>query len=251
VQGEVAVPRREDSPPSPALVIVVSSTKSAGHFQAKLQHTDEVLVKNSRQPFLDAARVLVEKGYDPNVLLVMKHLGSEIIALRAPLGKAAKLTVEEGPHGPRFVAFRKDSDVESLTFDLYYSGQVGLAAAEYNLEKADLIEMIQGHRAGQMAGDGTDNYWCDCRWTLTELGKRASMALLERMMLRDPPLEIAEQDAEEEANDVATDCGGCDLEDPRLAIHRRILANLDERAERIYQKSVVPNVKKCTGRPRC
>jgi hypothetical protein len=28
----------------------------------------------------------------------MKHLGSDIVALQAPLGKAAKLTVEEGPH---------------------------------------------------------------------------------------------------------------------------------------------------------
>ena len=98
--------RREDSLPSSALVIVVSSTKLAGHFQAKLQDTEEVLVKNSRQPFLDGARVLVEKGYDPNALLVMKHLGSDIVALRAPLGKAAKLAVEEGPHGPRFVPFR-------------------------------------------------------------------------------------------------------------------------------------------------
>jgi hypothetical protein len=52
---------------------------------------------------MTAARVLVEKGYDPNVLLVMKHSGSDIVALRARLGKAAKLTVEEGPHGPRFV----------------------------------------------------------------------------------------------------------------------------------------------------
>jgi hypothetical protein len=102
-------PRVTTTPPALAIrpvVIVASSTKSAGHFQAKLQYTDQVLVQKSRQPFLDAARVLVEKGYDPNVLLVMKHLGSDIIALRAPLGKAAKLTVEEGPHGPRFVAFR-------------------------------------------------------------------------------------------------------------------------------------------------
>jgi hypothetical protein len=90
----------------PPIIIVVSPTESAGYFQAKLQGTDEVLVQKSRQPFLDAARVLVEKGYDPSVLLVMKHLGRDIIALRAPLGKAAKLTVEEGPHGPRFVAFR-------------------------------------------------------------------------------------------------------------------------------------------------
>ena len=81
--------RREDSLASP-LVIVVSSTKSAGHFQARLQQSNEVLVKNSRQPFLDGARVLVERGCDPSSLLVMKHLGSDIVALRAPLGKAAK-----------------------------------------------------------------------------------------------------------------------------------------------------------------
>jgi hypothetical protein len=106
VQGEVAVLRREDSLPSSALVIVVSSTKLAGHFQAKLQQSKEDLVKNSRQPFLDAGRVLLEKGCDRNVLLVMKHEGSDTVALRAPLGKAAKLAVEAGPHGPRFVAFR-------------------------------------------------------------------------------------------------------------------------------------------------
>jgi hypothetical protein len=98
---------REDSLASP-LVIVVSSTKSAGYFQARLQQSNEVLVKNSRQPFLDGARVLVAKGYDPNTSLVMKHMGSDIVALRAPLGMAAKLSVEEGPHGPRFVGFRTD-----------------------------------------------------------------------------------------------------------------------------------------------
>jgi hypothetical protein len=102
------VPRREDLLASPTPVIVVSSTESAGHFQARLERSNEVLVKNSRQPFLDAARVLVERGYDPGVLLVMKHLGSDTVSLRAPLRKAAKLTVEEGPHGPRFVGFRTD-----------------------------------------------------------------------------------------------------------------------------------------------
>jgi hypothetical protein len=50
--------------------------------------------------------VLINQGYDGNAILVMKHLGSDIIALEAPLGKAAKLGVEEGPHGPRFVPFR-------------------------------------------------------------------------------------------------------------------------------------------------
>jgi hypothetical protein len=77
------------------IIIVVSPTESARHFQAKLQHTNEVLVQKSRQPFVDAARALMKNGCDPNRLLEMKHLGSDIIALRAPLRKAAKLTVEE------------------------------------------------------------------------------------------------------------------------------------------------------------
>ena len=131
----------------------------------------------------------------------------------------------------------RDNKLERLMLDLYFGGRVGWAAAEYNLQEEGLIEMIQGHRAGQMSTDNGDNDWCDCRWTLTERGKRASMARWERVMLLDPPLEIAEWDAEAEANDIATDCGGCDVDDPWLAIHRRNLVNLDKRAERICQKS--------------
>ena len=81
---------------------------------------------------------------------------------------------------------------------LFYSSKVGWAAAELNLEKAGLIEMIQGHRAGLMR-EGLDNMWCDLRWRL------------ECAMLPDPVLEIAEWDAEYEANDVATNCSGCDV----------------------------------------
>jgi hypothetical protein len=88
------------------IVISVSPRTSPGRFQARLESTDELLVDSSRQPFVDAARVLVGKGYNPASVLEMKHQGSDIVALRAPLAKAAKVAVEEGPHGPRFVAFR-------------------------------------------------------------------------------------------------------------------------------------------------
>jgi hypothetical protein len=113
------------------------------------------------------------------------------------------------------------------------------AAAEYNLEKAGLIEMIYGHRAGQLVTDGVEHGWCNCRWTLTERGRRTSMARLERVMLRDPPLEIAEWDAEDEANDIAANCGECDADDPWLRQHRRISVKLNERAERIYRKAKI------------
>jgi hypothetical protein len=89
----------------PRLVIIVSPI-SPGHFAARLETTNELLVGSSRQPFLDAARVPISQGYDGNAILVMKYLGSDIIALKAPLAKAAKLGVEEGPNGPRFVPFR-------------------------------------------------------------------------------------------------------------------------------------------------
>jgi hypothetical protein len=91
----------------PSLVIVVSPIgTSPGYFEARLATTNELLVKCSRQPFLDAARMLIDNGHDPNAVLLMKHAGSDIVALKAPLAKAAKLGVEEGPNGPRFVPFR-------------------------------------------------------------------------------------------------------------------------------------------------
>jgi hypothetical protein len=61
----------------PALVLIVSPIKTApGRFQARLSSTDELLVGSSRQPFLDAARLLIERGHDPNTAGVMKHAGS-------------------------------------------------------------------------------------------------------------------------------------------------------------------------------
>jgi hypothetical protein len=78
-----------------------------------------------------------------------------------------------------------------------------------------------------------DNSWEDTRWMVTELGKRTSMPELKRIVLRDPPLDVALRDAEEEACDVADDCGGCEPDDPILLMHERILAHLRDRVERI------------------
>ena len=127
-----------------------------------------------------------------------------------------------------------DRAVHHLQSNLYWRALVGWAASEYNLEKAGMIEMIQGHHAGVMLPG--DSNWDDLRWTLTDRGRRASDAKLERIMLRDPPLEIAEWDAEDEANDVAGDCGGHDIDSPELALHQRISVNFDKRAERIHHK---------------
>ena len=124
-----------------------------------------------------------------------------------------------------------DQRVSDLMSRLYFDAKCGHAGAEYNLEREGMIAMIFGHVAGQMRNG--DNYWEDTRWMVTELGKRTSMAQLRRIVLRDPPLDVALRDAEEEACDVADDCGGCEPDDPNLLMHERILAHLRDRVERI------------------
>ncbi len=72
-------------------------------FEARLEGNDRILCV-SHQPFVDAARVLVDQGYDPTEILEMRHEGSPTIALTAQLGAAAKVIVEENANGgPRFV----------------------------------------------------------------------------------------------------------------------------------------------------
>jgi hypothetical protein len=103
-----------------------------------------------------------------------------------------------------------DSKVAELMTSLYNDARCGRAAPEYNLEKAGMIEMIFGHVAGRMRG--CDNFWDDTRWTLTERGRRTSMAKLQRIILCDPPFELAQWDAKDEADDIADDCGACEPE---------------------------------------
>ena len=47
----------------------------------------------SSQPFLEAARVLLDRGYDPTTRIVMRHAGSTTDSLASTIGAAAKLTV--------------------------------------------------------------------------------------------------------------------------------------------------------------
>jgi len=68
-----------------------------GYFDASLSD-GRVLVRASRQPFLDAARRLLDLGYDPAAVLSSG-------GLTAKIGVAAKLRVKEDRNGPRFVPY--------------------------------------------------------------------------------------------------------------------------------------------------
>jgi hypothetical protein len=85
---------------STLVVIVTRAPSGTGRYQARLEHEDQVLCVSST-PYFDAARKLMTEGYDPNITLVMRRAGSQTECLRAPLGAAAALTVEETPYGPK------------------------------------------------------------------------------------------------------------------------------------------------------
>jgi hypothetical protein len=80
----------------PPLVIIVSPvTDRPGRYQAR-RPDGTVLCESTRTPFCDAARVLIECGAHPATTLEMKRDPSAPhYDLRARLGVAAKLTVDE------------------------------------------------------------------------------------------------------------------------------------------------------------
>lgn len=84
-------------------IVMITVTPTAGprgrrgYFDASLGD-GRVIVRASRQPFLDAARRLLDLGYDPASVLSTGGLTAQI-------GVAAKLRVKEDRNGPRFVPY--------------------------------------------------------------------------------------------------------------------------------------------------
>jgi hypothetical protein len=85
-------------------LLIVEPVGRRGKFAARLD--GRLLVRSSRTPFCDAARALLAEGVDSSTILVMRHAGSEVDALRARLGVAARLTVREDRGAPEFVRYR-------------------------------------------------------------------------------------------------------------------------------------------------
>ena len=75
--------------------ILVESVDRRGRSSASLPEDGTILVGSSRQPFLDAARVLIASGYDPDSWLESWRPGATAFALRGRLKIAAALTVDE------------------------------------------------------------------------------------------------------------------------------------------------------------
>jgi hypothetical protein len=78
-------------------LVVISPNGAPDHYDAFVD--GELVVASTRQPFLDAACALLERGADSNSWLVLRHAGSDTDSLRAKVGVAAKLTVRDRADG--------------------------------------------------------------------------------------------------------------------------------------------------------
>ncbi|MEI7806612.1 MAG: hypothetical protein WCI56_14940 [Hyphomicrobiales bacterium] len=75
-------------------IIVTPTAKRPGLYEARLEDGC-ILVRATRQPFLDAARHLINLGRNPATMLTMRWAGSDTACLIASIGVAAKLTIDE------------------------------------------------------------------------------------------------------------------------------------------------------------
>jgi hypothetical protein len=77
-----------------SLKIVLQARNRRGQSSARLPD-GTILVRSSRQPFLDAARALLDSGYPATTWIEGWRPGAATFALRGQLGAAADLTVDE------------------------------------------------------------------------------------------------------------------------------------------------------------
>lgn len=87
---------------SPITITISPINPPLGHGRFEVRHGDRMILRSSRQPLLDAARVFLAEGIPPDIRIAMRHAGAGHDALSSAVGKAAKLMVRETPtDGPR------------------------------------------------------------------------------------------------------------------------------------------------------
>jgi hypothetical protein len=75
------------------VVLVIKPSGRAGRF---LGYVDDELIVTSRQPFLDGARALLARGYDPATPYNMRHVNSDVLSfVMTTIGHSAGLSVSE------------------------------------------------------------------------------------------------------------------------------------------------------------
>jgi hypothetical protein len=87
-----------------AIILVITPASKPGRF---LGCVGDEIIAASRQPFLDGARALLARGYDPAATYNMRHANSEMLSfVTTTIGHAAGLsTREDNGSGIRFQKF--------------------------------------------------------------------------------------------------------------------------------------------------
>jgi hypothetical protein len=96
--------------------IEIVEIRNRGTFDA--WHNGELICDQTKTPFLSAARVLLQRGADPNEMLEKVRCGSDQVDMRAPIGVAAKLTISDDGSGPKFRPFKDRHADDDRTPDL-------------------------------------------------------------------------------------------------------------------------------------
>jgi hypothetical protein len=76
-----------------------------GGYRYSVVSRGKLLVQRSRDPECDAARALLAKGITGKLTLLDGKSGKPRSIIE--IERAARLSTEEGPRGPRFVKYRK------------------------------------------------------------------------------------------------------------------------------------------------
>jgi hypothetical protein len=84
------------------IILVITPAPKPGRF---LGYVRDELIVTSRQPFLDGARALLTRGYDPATPYNMRHANSDALSfVTTTIGRAAELSVSEA-RSTRFQKF--------------------------------------------------------------------------------------------------------------------------------------------------
>lgn len=81
---------------APAPIEIVIRPKGIDRYLALIE--GEAVI-TSRQPLFASARVLLDRGADPDTVVTMRHEGSATVSLRSTVGRAAGWRVEEPDRG--------------------------------------------------------------------------------------------------------------------------------------------------------
>lgn len=81
--------------PTPDFVVVITPA-GRSRFACSLDGED---IGTTDTPLYDAARVLMDRGHDPNAIVATRHAGSATIAMFGRIGRLSGLTVSEPASG--------------------------------------------------------------------------------------------------------------------------------------------------------